>query len=404
MEARFIFAFGHVLLLGALMCGCGDGEAPITGGTRGDGGTPRNDAGGGGPGDGGATDVGVAPDAGDQDGGANDAAADDIGSGDAGGPDTGGIGDGGGDAGADGGGGENPFGLMLGATGLSIDERIAIVVDLGARYFRPNAVIAEGFNGQCGECETATAAGLKLVLTVRANGGGGYQPTSPPSDIAAYKQSIGAILDAFSPHILVVENEENSSLFYTGTPAEYGAELAAACEVARAAGVLCTNGGMVSKLAALLVYHHYKDSGDTAAADSFAKRAFEPAERGKIDGPQAMEQVAVGRDLLVAYGASGADFVNFHWYESDSPALAEAVAFFRAGTGMPVMTNEIGQQNEQTPETVIGHMTKILELGIPYAVWYSVVGSPQAEALINEDGTLRSNGEAFQEFVRTRFP
>jgi hypothetical protein len=60
---------------------------------------------------------------------------------------------------------------------------------------------------------------LQLVLTVRANGRG--QATAPPSDLAAYQRTLSQVLDTYRPAILVVENEENSALFYTGTPEEY---------------------------------------------------------------------------------------------------------------------------------------------------------------------------------------
>ena len=82
------------------------------------------------------------------------------------------------------------------------------------------------------------------------------QPTIPPEDMQVYKQTLWEILDKYRPIIIAVENEENSKIFYTGTPEEYSSQLKAACEVAHSKGIKCTNGGMVSSLVALLVYNH----------------------------------------------------------------------------------------------------------------------------------------------------
>ena len=149
----------------------------------------------------------------------------------------------------------NPFGLMLGAKGMPLDKRFSIIKDLGAVYFRPNSVFVEGWKGFNEECELAETAGLKLILTVR-NNGGKMQPTIPPEDMQVYKQTLWEILDKYRPIIIAVENEENSKIFYTGTPEEYSSQLKAACEVAHSKGIKCTNGGMVSSLVALLVYNH----------------------------------------------------------------------------------------------------------------------------------------------------
>jgi hypothetical protein len=271
---------------------------------------------------------------------------------------------------------------------------------LGAVYYRPSsALFLDEWNGTCPECAAALAAGFRLVLTVRANGRGGA--TSPPSDLAAYQRILSQVLDTYRPAVLVIENEENSALFYTGTPQEYAAQLKAACEVAHAKGIPCTNGGLVSTLVALLVYHHYLESGQTAAAQDFAQRVFAPQEQALLDSPQAQEQVRKGKALLASYRAAGADYVNFHWYIADTQALGEAVAFLTSQTGLPALTNEIGQHNDD-PNQTTAVMAKVVELGLPIAVWFSV-DAAKARALVNPDGSLRPTGEAFQRFILTTF-
>jgi len=221
-------------------------------------------------------------------------------------------------------------------------------------------------------------------------------------DLTAYGRTLDDILSQYRPEVLVIENEENSRLFYLGTPEQYQAELQAACSVAHERGIPCTNGGLVSTLVAMLVYDHYVQSGNQGQARSFAERAFTPEERRLLGSSKAQEQIQKGKALLNAYVAAGADYVNFHWYIADPTALAEAVQFLKDATGLPVMTNEIGQQ-DISPATVTNLMDEVVRLGLPFAVWFSI-DAPQANALMNPDGTLRENGLAFQQFIQSRCP
>lgn len=148
----------------------------------------------------------------------------------------------------------NPFGVMLPSQLVRSPGGIEVAKTLGAVYYRPASIFLDQWNGTCMECDIAAGAGLQLVLTVRNSGPG---PTVPPRDLAAYQSTLGQVLDRYRPALLVVENEENSALFFTGTPEEYAVLLAAACRVAHSKGVRCTNGGLVSTLVALLVYDHY---------------------------------------------------------------------------------------------------------------------------------------------------
>ncbi|MGQ9540753.1 MAG: hypothetical protein ACUVTY_06625 [Armatimonadota bacterium] len=269
---------------------------------------------------------------------------------------------------------------------------------LGAVYYRPASVFLNQWNGTCTECDIAKSAGLKLVLTVRNSG---PLPTDPPRDLAAFQRTLGQVLDKCRPILLAVENEENSALFYTGTPKEYAAELKAACQVAHQKGIPCTNGGLVGTLVALLVYDHYLETGQSVAAQNFAARAFTPDLRRLLNSPQAKEQIAKGKALLAAYRAAGVDYVNFHWYFADTRALEEAVAYLKAQTKLPVITNEVGQWNHD-PNQTTAVMGKIVELGLPIAVWFGLDG-PKAKGLVNLDGSLRPTGQAFKRFIEERF-
>src|SRR3990167_491097 len=299
---------------------------------------------------------------------------------------------------------KNPFGLMIGTPNITLAERIALVKELGAIYFRPNSVFLDKWNGNCSECQAAISEGIGLILTIRNNGGLG-QPTTPPTDYNVFKQILGEILDKYPPELLVVENEENSAaLFYDGTPQEYLQELSVACEVAHSKAIKCTNGGLVSMLVTGLVANNYLEQGDPAKADEYLLRALSPEEYQQYQNMSQelkLEQLNKGKALLAGYKTSGADYVNFHWYNADTPALQEAVDYLQAMTGLVTMTNEVGQHNEE-PQQVTDVMGKIVELNIPYAVWFSVA-SNKARALIDTNGSLRPNGEAFKTFINGMF-
>jgi hypothetical protein len=96
-----------------------------------------------------------------------------------------------------------------------------------------------------------------LILTARSNVGEAPPfATTPPQDGAAYRRNLSDILARYRPEVLVVENEEDSAQYWTGTPEQYGALLKAACQVAHDQKIPCANGG-VDKTMALLVWADY---------------------------------------------------------------------------------------------------------------------------------------------------
>lgn len=301
----------------------------------------------------------------------------------------------------------NPFGVMISGDTSQIKAQTA--VKLGAVYYRPLSIFVDKWSGTCAECDAAVSAGLKLVLTIRNNGGGPQNPTTPPSDLNVFKQTLGQIVDKYKPAVLVIENEENSAaLFYNGTVSQYLQELKAGCEVAHQKGIKCTNGGLVSSLVAVLVSENYKANGDANKANEYLSRALVGAKQAmisQINSAKSKEQIAKGKELLAGYKLAGADFANFHWYIADIEALGEAVSYLRTASGLPVMTNEVGQQANSDSSQVTNVMQKIVNLGLPYAVWFSLDTNPPngARALNETNGSLRPNGEAYAQFIKSNF-
>jgi hypothetical protein len=74
-----------------------------------------------------------------------------------------------------------------------------------------------------------------------------------------------------------------------------------------------------------------------------------------------------------------------------------AVAFLRVQTGLPVISNEVGQFNED-PDQTRAVMSKLVELDLPVVIWFGMDG-PKARGLMEKDGRLRPTGEAFRQFI-----
>ena len=299
----------------------------------------------------------------------------------------------------------NPFGIMT--WGESNSTKMQIATDLGAKYFRPLAVILNNNPLSCTECQAAIDKGFKLILTIRANGGGG-NPTSPPTDWNTYRNTLSQVLDKYKPEVLVIENEENSSTFYTGTAQQYLQELKVDCEVAHQKGIKCTNGGLVSKLVVILVSESYQPNKDKA--DDYLKRTLTPSDyntiSSSINSSQGKAQIKKGQDLLAGYKSAGADFVNFHWHQENAETIAEAVTYLAtASQGLPVINNEISPQKSTSANQVTSFMQKVVELHLSYAVWYSNdadgIGGPTA--LTDKGGVLNDSGRAYQKFIKDYF-
>ena len=152
---------------------------------------------------------------------------------------------------------------------------------------------------------------------------------------------------------------------------------------------------------ALLVVNDYVQSGQNDKALSMAQRSLGIPNLTTFAQVQATlsanaDQVQRSHDLLAGFVADGVDYVNFHWYETDTAALQEAVTFLRRNSGgRPIITDEIGQRNEDASE-VTSKLATVKQLGLITAIWFSGDG-PLSRALQNPDWTLRANGVAFQQ-------
>ena len=300
----------------------------------------------------------------------------------------------------------NPFGVMT--WGNSDEIKMQIARNLGAKYYRPLAVILDKNPLSCTECQAAMDKGFKLVLTIRANGGGGI-PTVPLTDWNTFRNILSQVLDKYKPEILVIENEENSSTFYTGTAQGYLQELTVGCEVAHSKNIKCANGGLVSKLLVVLVSESYQP--DANKADNYLRRALTPEDyttvTASIGSSVWLTQIQKGQVLLAGYKTAGADFVNFHWHKENAETIPEAVTYLNtASQGLPIINNEISPQKSISPNQVTSFMQTMLDLNSPYVIWYSndADGTGRTgRALTDKNGNLNDSGKAYQKFTKDHF-
>jgi hypothetical protein len=295
---------------------------------------------------------------------------------------------------------QNPFGIFFTPRVFSdLEMRVELAREMGVQYYRSFPVLVPTWDGQCDECATVWDAGLDFILTIR-NTSDIKVAASPATDLDAYRDTVGEIIDVYDPALVVIEAEEDTPAFWSGTPEEYTEQLRAGCEAAHDRGIPCANGGLLSGTIGYLVYQHYVDTGQLDQAQSFADRAFEDFQQ-RAARPGGEERIKERADhalsFLTTYRDAGADYVNFHWYQSDDAALEEVFTYLQELTGLPAISNEIGQRNDD-PENTERVLIKIKELGMRIAVWYAA-DARLARGLADRDGTLRPTGEAFRSTV-----
>ncbi len=295
---------------------------------------------------------------------------------------------------------------------------IAIGRRLGVRYQRYTMPVEAPNQAQLAKLLAAEAAGFKIdvqfnnVVPRTATGA----RFGPVTDVASYQRALAVDLDATHPDLVTIQNEEDGLEFWSGTPADYLRELADAVQVAHAKGYRVANGGLSATGVKLAYWHHLWLTGQRAAADRFAAEALSPdvthghavaadlpssAEPNRpILGENALMRFKLGRveTLIAGYRASGADYVNFHWYQSGPDSLRDVATWLGATTGLPVICNEMGQDS-QDPRTVDALLSEVEALRLPYVFWFAIDGHGAAVGLTNSGGALRPNGAAFRDFV-----
>jgi hypothetical protein len=300
------------------------------------------------------------------------------------------------------------FGAMVTDT-ASNDLRFERLQALGTRRVR---LVARLDSLPSTRVSDAQAQGFEVMLTTT----NGAFPANPPTDVAAYQAKLDQALTDHPTPVVAIENEPTADKYYSGTPDQYLAELAAAIPVAHAHGVKISDGGLVSAGVQLSTWQDLWLHQGCAAADHYAAIAF-PWSRigGQVitdlpscadpnrpilgSNPKALQVLNDTNALIAGFRSLPIDYVNFHWYQSTPEAMETTVEFLRRATGKQVVTNEIGQF-DTSPDTLRGLLDMTAKLHIPWVTWFASDGSGGAMGLFNNtDGSIRSNGLAFRDFV-----
>jgi hypothetical protein len=310
---------------------------------------------------------------------------------------------------------DNPYGLALWpAPGQDLGLTAARAAALGIAWFRPPTLYVDRWrpDASCGACRALQHSDLQLAITVRNNGHD--RPSTPPTDLAAYQQTIGAILDQWRPALISIEDEENRSARFSDghspngwengadLPAAYRQELIAACSAAHARQIACSNGGLSFSAVAGLTWLTLLREGKTDLACLYARRtlpegetlcAFHHAEDVPQDQRESLLQNA--ERLLPIYRSSPIDAVNIHWYGADANALAQTIDVIARLTGKKVMSNEIGQLRAHADPIQIRPLLRAaMAAHLSPAIWYSI-DSRDSVSLFDPDGRLRPAGAEF---------
>jgi len=277
---------------------------------------------------------------------------------------------------------DNPFGVALWpAAGQDYGLVAMRLAGLGVAWYRPPSIYLDHWRpDSCPACRALAPSGLSLALTVR--NGEPRHASAPPTDMAAFARQVGAVLDQWKPAMLVVEDEEDQPARYRGSPADYKAELSAACAEAHRRHATCSNGGLSFQNAIRLTWRGLK--GELAC--DYAKRVGHADWCGQTSLPDSTDD-----KLIEIYRSSPIDAVNIHWFGTDANALSQTLDILAKQTGKPLMSNEIGVADATHVRPVMraamaGHMVT--------AIWYSVDGA-ESQSLFDNLGRLRPAGEEF---------
>jgi hypothetical protein len=271
----------------------------------------------------------------------------------------------------------NPYGLSLPQGSLPDATFWSLVKQgLSVPIFEPptqtTAALAAN-PAACTACDAAVAQGLGLVVVV-ANGG-------PPASLADYATTVGAVAERYKGTLaaVVIEDEPTAAATWSGTPAQYLAELAAACAAVHAHGARCASGGIDSTSMLIVTAGAYLQMGFSAEALRILQAASDNPAIPAVATDQDVQTflasqagvIAAAREILAGLPAAGADYANFHWYESDEDTFDETIALVRHLSGCNAeMSDALGMRDASAAEASF-KLNDAEVFGLVVAVWVS---------------------------------
>lgn len=288
--------------------------------------------------------------------------------------------------------------------------------------------------GRCGTTLTSTVTGLQYQTVTDANVEASITINNWPLDglhdfptgaefdtwAAALTAYLQGIVDGdYNVQLITLENEPNNTGYRALTSDSATKYLAMLTRLVQINTDGCfnmkiANGGYTGPNFKYLVYKWLVAEGRADDAESFLTAEFTS---GNITPIRNNNFENIGNNAFVCnflrtemagLAATGADYANFHWYSSTAdttPALPNvqnilfAKQFVEAATGLPAITNEIGQRNTLAsyPPAMLG---ALVDAGMPYILWYSGDGNAAYGLHDPATGVLRESGTAFTGFVQ----
>ncbi len=222
-------------------------------------------------------------------------------------------------------------------------------------------------------------------------------PMNFRTDTTAYKTDLANTLSVFTtlPAVAVIENEESNTGYYSGSATDYINQLKAAITVMHAHGIPVADGGITSTGLAYWVYQDLLSRGlTTQAADYKTYMGI------ALTSSFTLDRANFVSILISNFTVMNLDYVNFHWRvkaPADSTYLGETISYLKRITKKKVMTNELGQY-DQDPATVTAALQTCKNNKLSFVSWYSVPNTP-SYPLQYYDQTLTASGVAYRNFI-----
>ncbi len=280
------------------------------------------------------------------------------------------------------------FGALIQTTGNldALDFKLSVAGLLGIDYMR------DGTNIDRPKTKSLLTTDKKIVLNVNLSTPVPGVQARFADDTVLYKKRLDTLMQTFQkmPEIVVIENEANNALYYSGSASQYIKQLTAALNFFHSRGIKVADAGMTSGAIKYLLLQTMSRT---------ERLSFQQRMGGGIGGDKTARSAAFADSVLNAMRTMNIDYVNFHWYQNttDTQDLESAVNYIRSKTGKTVITNETGQSDSNNPQVTTAMISKYKALSIPYVLWYSGNSNigEHARALHFNDGSLDVNGKAY---------
>ncbi len=158
------------------------------------------------------------------------------------------------------------FGVLSNQRDIPI--RLTAATNLTVSYVRESLQL-QAWKGYSYNVDMWLDSGFTVILNINNDS----TPSPFPTDMVSYENNLRSVLDVYQPELVVIENEElnsfdsanSSTLYHTGSLADYITELSVAVRVCKEKNLQVTNGGLTNPIVSSL-YNYYTVNNKTDSA------------------------------------------------------------------------------------------------------------------------------------------